>query len=148
MLRKHRDQCRYARSLWETSLQCNDVSQWLGAYIYWSLKMTYQVCKWRQYWWIYRWSWDPLYNPSSSQPHERRDALCGPRLYHLNLYHSIFDRRCSLAFHFRFHFHKSCPGCPREVRCAACQSHVRQRYLSRFRSLLHAVSDPSVRWTW
>ena len=32
-----RDQSRYAPSQWETSLHCNDVSQWLGAYLDWSL---------------------------------------------------------------------------------------------------------------
>ena len=32
-----RDQSRYAPSQWETSLQCNDVSHWLGAYLDWSL---------------------------------------------------------------------------------------------------------------
>ena len=31
------DQSRYALSLWETSLQCNDVSRWLGACPNWSL---------------------------------------------------------------------------------------------------------------
>ena len=33
----NRDQCRCAPSQWETSLQCNDVSHWLGAYLHWSL---------------------------------------------------------------------------------------------------------------
>ena len=33
----HREQSRYALSQWETSLQCNDVSQWLGAYLDWFL---------------------------------------------------------------------------------------------------------------
>ena len=28
-----RDQSRYAPNQWETSLQCNDVSHWLGAYL-------------------------------------------------------------------------------------------------------------------
>ena len=32
-----RDQSRYSPSQWETSLQCNDVSHWLGAYLDWSL---------------------------------------------------------------------------------------------------------------
>ena len=32
-----RDQSRYAPSQWETSLQCNDVSHWLGAHLNWSL---------------------------------------------------------------------------------------------------------------
>ena len=31
------DQSRYAASQWETSLQCNDVSHWLSAYLNWSL---------------------------------------------------------------------------------------------------------------
>ena len=33
-----RDQSRYASGQWETSLQCNDVSHWLGAYLDWSLQ--------------------------------------------------------------------------------------------------------------
>ena len=32
-----RDQSGYAPGQWETSLQCNDVSHWLGAYLGWSL---------------------------------------------------------------------------------------------------------------
>ena len=32
-----RDQSRYAPSLWETSLHCNDVPHWLGTYLNWSL---------------------------------------------------------------------------------------------------------------
>ena len=32
-----RDQSRYVPSQWETSLQCYNVSHWLGAYQYWSL---------------------------------------------------------------------------------------------------------------
>ena len=32
-----RDQSRYAPNQWETSLQCNDVSHWLGAHLDWSL---------------------------------------------------------------------------------------------------------------
>ena len=32
-----RYQSMYAPSQWETSLQCNDVSHWLGAYLNWSL---------------------------------------------------------------------------------------------------------------
>ena len=32
-----RDQSRYEPSQWETSLQCNDVFHWLGAYLDWSL---------------------------------------------------------------------------------------------------------------
>ena len=32
-----RDLYRYAPSPWETSLHCNDVSHWLGAYLDWSL---------------------------------------------------------------------------------------------------------------
>ena len=32
-----RDQSSYTPNQWETSLQCNDVSHWLGAYINWSL---------------------------------------------------------------------------------------------------------------
>ena len=31
------DQSRYAPSQWETSLHCNGVSHWLGAYVGWSL---------------------------------------------------------------------------------------------------------------
>ena len=34
-----RDQSRYAPSPWKTSLQCNDVSHWLCAYLDWSLYM-------------------------------------------------------------------------------------------------------------
>ena len=33
----HRDQSRYALSQWEMSLQCNDISHWLSAYLDWSL---------------------------------------------------------------------------------------------------------------
>ena len=33
-----RDQSRFASSQWETSLQCNEVSHWLGAYLDWSLQ--------------------------------------------------------------------------------------------------------------
>ena len=33
-----RDQSRYAPSEWETSLQCNNVSHWLGTYLGWSLQ--------------------------------------------------------------------------------------------------------------
>ena len=32
-----RDQSRYAPNQWEMTLQCNDVSHWLGAYLDWSL---------------------------------------------------------------------------------------------------------------
>ena len=32
-----RDQSRCAASQWQTSLHCNDVSHWLGAYLDWSL---------------------------------------------------------------------------------------------------------------
>ena len=32
-----RDQSRYAPSQWESSLQCNDISHWLVAYLDWSL---------------------------------------------------------------------------------------------------------------
>ena len=42
------DQSRYAPSQWETLLQCNDVSHWLGAYLDWSLlseKLTLLVLK-------------------------------------------------------------------------------------------------------
>ena len=35
---KVRDQPRYAPSQWKTSLQCNDVSHWMGAYLDWSLQ--------------------------------------------------------------------------------------------------------------
>ena len=31
-----RDQSRYLPSQWETSLQCNDVSHWLGTYLDWT----------------------------------------------------------------------------------------------------------------
>ena len=34
-----RDQSWYALSQWETSLQCNDISHWLGAYLDWSQDM-------------------------------------------------------------------------------------------------------------
>ena len=34
---KGRDQSSYAPSQWETSLHCNDVSHWLGAYLDWCL---------------------------------------------------------------------------------------------------------------
>ena len=33
----HMDQSRYALSQWEMSLQCNDISHWLSAYLDWSL---------------------------------------------------------------------------------------------------------------
>ena len=33
----NRDQSRYAPSQWETSVHCNNVSHWLGAYLDWSL---------------------------------------------------------------------------------------------------------------
>ena len=39
---KCREQSGYAPSHWGTSLQCNDVSHWLGAYLDWSL----QLCRW------------------------------------------------------------------------------------------------------
>ena len=32
------DQSRYAPSQWEMSLQCNDISHWLSAYLDWSLQ--------------------------------------------------------------------------------------------------------------
>ena len=32
-----RDQSRYSPCQWETSLHCNDISHWLGAYLHWSL---------------------------------------------------------------------------------------------------------------
>ena len=38
-----RDQSRYASSQWETSLQCNDVSHWLGAYLDWSLAFLHYI---------------------------------------------------------------------------------------------------------
>ena len=38
-----RDQSRYAPSQWETSLHCNDVFHWLGAYLEWSLLLQYQI---------------------------------------------------------------------------------------------------------
>ena len=49
----NRDQSGYAPSQWETSLHCNDVSHWLGAYPDWSLRQvsaclhlwdTHQAC--------------------------------------------------------------------------------------------------------
>ena len=40
-----RDQPRYAPSQWETSLQCNDVSHWLGAYLDWSLWYHLDQCR-------------------------------------------------------------------------------------------------------
>ena len=33
----YRDQSRYVPSQWEMSLQCNDISHWLGTYLDWSL---------------------------------------------------------------------------------------------------------------
>ena len=39
----HRDQFLYVPSQWETTLQCNVVSHWLGAFIKWSL-LTWQCC--------------------------------------------------------------------------------------------------------
>ena len=36
-----RDQSSCAPSQWETSLQCNDVSHWLGAHLDWSLHMVW-----------------------------------------------------------------------------------------------------------
>ena len=38
-----RDQSRYAPIQWETSLHCNDVFHWLGAYLGWSLTLTLWV---------------------------------------------------------------------------------------------------------
>ena len=38
-----RQQSRYAPSQWETLLQCNNVSHWLGAYLNWSLHI-FQGC--------------------------------------------------------------------------------------------------------
>ena len=35
-----RDQSRYGPSQWETSLHCKDISNWLGAYLNWSLCLT------------------------------------------------------------------------------------------------------------
>ena len=35
--REYRDRSRYVPSQWETSLQCNNVSHWLGTYLDWSL---------------------------------------------------------------------------------------------------------------
>ena len=37
MRKETKDQSRYAPSQWGTSLHCNDVSHWLGAYLDWSL---------------------------------------------------------------------------------------------------------------
>ena len=34
------NQARYAPSQWEMSLQCNDISHWLGAYLDWSLHVS------------------------------------------------------------------------------------------------------------
>ena len=39
----YRDQSRYARSQWEASLQCNNVSHWLGAYLDWSLHIHLKI---------------------------------------------------------------------------------------------------------
>ena len=39
-----RDHFVYAPSQWEMTLQCNVVSQWLGAYIKWSLKVGVLYC--------------------------------------------------------------------------------------------------------
>ena len=41
----YRDQSRYAPSQWETSLYCNDVSHWLGAYLDWSQRHIILVLK-------------------------------------------------------------------------------------------------------
>ena len=47
-----RNQSRHAPSQWETSLQCNDVSHWLGAYLNWSLHQkcwsTTHIVEWFQ----------------------------------------------------------------------------------------------------
>ena len=43
-IRHIRDPSRYAPSQWETSLHCNDVSHWLGAYLDWSLHMRVIHC--------------------------------------------------------------------------------------------------------
>ena len=40
-----RDQSRYAPSQWEMSLQCNDISHWLGEYLDWSLLFTLLGCR-------------------------------------------------------------------------------------------------------
>ena len=44
-LHRSRDQSRYVPSPWETSLQCNDVSHWLGAYLDWSLQVCCDISK-------------------------------------------------------------------------------------------------------
>ena len=41
-----RDQSRYVPSQWETLLHCNTVSHWLGAYLDWSLPITWQYIPW------------------------------------------------------------------------------------------------------
>ena len=53
---QHRDQSSYAPSQWETLLQCNNVSHWLGAYLDWSLGrrwltrlLTWDIWYWSQY---------------------------------------------------------------------------------------------------
>ena len=38
---------RYAPSQWETSLHCNDVSHWLGAYLNWSLSQYHVILLWK-----------------------------------------------------------------------------------------------------
>ena len=46
---RHRYQSRYVPSQWETSLQCKDVSHWLGAYLDWSLQASsglHELIRW------------------------------------------------------------------------------------------------------
>ena len=51
---------RYAPSQWEMSLQCNNISHWLGAYLDWSLEM--EVCGWCNIcWWCV---WHKLFSIS------------------------------------------------------------------------------------
>ena len=61
-----RDQSRYAPSQWEMSLQCNNVSDWLGAYLDWSLHHQWAIL-WAKYYFRFldqcqiQWSAMPLY---------------------------------------------------------------------------------------
>ena len=65
----YRDQSRYVPSQWETSLQCNDISHWLGEHLDWSLRLC---------WWWY-------FNSSKPEPrfsikmwsYQYRKSHCG-----------------------------------------------------------------------
>ena len=55
----YRDHFVYARSKWETTLHCNVVSHWLGAYTKWSLCYSYafSMFRWKSYAWRVSYGW-------------------------------------------------------------------------------------------